>query len=276
MIELGIIQNLKVIRIKEFGIYLGEDGSESGVLLPKKEVPADIQVGDEIPVFVYKDSEDRIIATTAVPKLQMGQLAVLDVVDCSSIGAFLDWGLPKDLFLPFKEQNVPVRQKDKCLVTLYKDKSGRLCATTRVYEYLSAESPYKEEDRVNGIIYQVNSEIGVFVAVDNRYYGLIPKRELYREYKVGEELSARVIRVREDGKLDLSVREKVHLQMDTDVQAILKALDEFEGSLPFGEKASAEVIKRELKMSKNAFKRGLGRLLKEGKIEIGEKSVKRL
>ena len=276
MIELGRIQKLKVIREKEFGVYLGEEESGTGVLLPKKQVPENIHVGDELEVFIYKDSSDRLISTVRRPKLQLNELAVLEVVDKGKIGAFLDWGLEKDLFLPFKEQTAPVRPGDQCLVTLYIDKSCRLCATMRVYEYLSADSPYKKDDHVHGIIYQINPQIGAFVAVDNQYYGMIPQKELYDTYGVGDRVYARVVRVREDGKLDLSLREKAHLQMNRDEETILKALEEFGGVLPFGEKASPEVIKRELHMSKNAFKRALGGLLKEKKIQIGESSVRRI
>ena len=276
MIELGRVQKLKVIREKEFGIYLGEEGAENGVLLPRKQVPEGTKLGDEMEVFVYKDSSDRLISTVRQPKLQLNELAVLQVVDKGEIGAFLDWGLEKDLFLPFKEQTAPVDVGDRCLVTLYIDKSGRLCATMRVYEYLSAESPYKKEDHVSGIIYQINPQIGAFVAVDNQYYGMVPQKEIFDTYRVGDQVSARVVRVREDGKLDLSLREKAYIQMERDEETILKALDEFAGVLPFGEKASPEVIKRELHMSKNAFKRALGGLLKEKKIEIKESSVRRI
>ncbi len=276
MIELGRVQKLKVIREKEFGVYLGEEGAENGVLLPRKQVPEGTKLGDELEVFVYKDSSDRLISTVRQPKLQLNELAVLQVVDKGKIGAFLDWGLEKDLFLPFKEQTAPVDVGDRCLVTLYIDKSGRLCATMRVYEYLSAESPYKKEDHVSGIIYQINPQIGAFVAVDNQYYGMVPQKEIFDTYRVGDQVSARVVRVREDGKLDLSLREKAYIQMEMDEETILKALDEFAGVLPFGEKASPEVIKRELHMSKNAFKRALGGLLKKKKIEIKESSVRRI
>ena len=269
--RLGVKQVLTVVKIVDFGVYLGSD--EERVLLPKKQVPEGIEVGDPIEVFLYKDSSDRMIATTNEPKLTLGELAVLTVADVGRMGAFLDWGLEKDLFLPFKEQTVPVRRGEHCLVALYLDKSKRLCATMKVYERLHSDSPYQKGDQVTGTVYRVNPEIGVFVAVDNRYFGLIPKKEIYDNYRTGDQVNARVTEVRSDGKLNLAVRDKAYLQMDTDSETILNAMESFGGYLPFGEKAEPDKIKRELKMSKNAFKRALGHLLKEGKIEIGENRI---
>ena len=185
-------------------------------------------------------------------------------------------GLEKDLLLPFKEQNHKVRQGEQCLVALYIDKSKRLAATMNVYSYMSADSPYKKDDRVSGTIYEINENLGAFVAVDNKYYGLIPKKELYGDFHLGDTVEARVVKVREDGKLDLSPREKAYMQMDTDAELVLKVIDEFDGVLPFNDKAKPEVIMREFKMSKNAFKRAVGRLLKEGRVRITEKTIERV
>lgn len=276
MIELGKVQILKVIREKEFGVYLGTDTDDGGVLLPRKQVPEGCTIGDEVEVFVYKDSSDRLICTTKKPMIQVGELAVLEVAQKGKIGAFLNWGLEKDLFLPFKEQSYPVNKGDKCLVALYIDKSQRLCATMKIYDYLRADSHYHVEDVVTATVYRINPEIGVFVAVDNKYYGLIPKSELYDTLQVGDTVTAKVAKVREDGKLDLRLRERAYLQMEEDAQVILQVLEEFDGVLPFGEKASPEVIKREFHLSKNSFKRALGRLLKEGKIQINENSIRKL
>ncbi len=277
MIELGKIQTLTVLREKAFGVYLGhQQDAEHAVLLPRKQVPEGTKTGDELSVFVYKDSEDRMIATTGTPKLQVGETAVLEVKDVAKIGAFLDMGLEKDLLLPFKEQNHRVVKGEKCLVALYIDKSGRLAGTMNVYPYMRADSEYKKDDRVTGIIYEINENLGAFVAVENRYYGLIPKRELYGDFHLGDTVEARVVKVREDGKLDLSPRQKAYVQMDEDAKQVLKAIDEFDGVLPFNDKARPETILREMKMSKNAFKRAVGRLLKEGRIRITEKTIERI
>lgn len=276
MFELGKKQELLVVKQVEFGVYLGEvPNAEDRILLPKKQVPAGMKINDKIEVFIYKDSNDRIIATVNEPKLMLGEVAILEVLEVGKIGAFLDWGLEKDLFLPFKEQTSRVRTGDKCLVALYIDKSSRLCATMNVYEYLELDSPYNKEDRVTGTIYETSEEFGLFVAVDNKYSGLIAKKEAYGNMKIGDVIQARVINVKEDGKLDLGVREKAYLQMDDDSKLVMDAIEERGGVLPFTDKTSPEIIKYEFNLSKNAFKRAIGRLLKEGKIEITEDSIRR-
>lgn len=277
MLELGKRQTLAIVKRKEFGVYLGlASEPEERVLLPAKEVPEDAKIGDELEVFLYKDSKDRLIATTRTAKLELGRVAVLEVREVAKIGAFLDWGLEKDLLLPFKQQTRKVRAGEKCLVALYVDKSSRLCATMNVYEFLQKESPYKKDDHVTGTIYQISEEFGVFVAVDNCYSALIPKREAAGKYRIGDQVEARVTAVKPDGKLDLSVREKAYLQMDEDAESIMSVIEEFSGVLPFNDKASPEIIKREFGLSKNAFKRGVGRLLKEGRIEITEKAIRKI
>lgn len=277
MIRLGEKQELVIVKKVEFGVYLAvsfEDAAEH-VLLPIKQMPENKGVGDKLEVFVYRDSKDRMIATTHEPKLCMGQTANLVVAQMGKFGAFLDWGLEKDLLLPFKEQRGKVKQGNEVLVSLYIDKSNRLCATMNVYENLRTDSPYQAGDRVRGRVYELSDNFGAFVAVDNLYSGLIAKKELYGNVEPGTDVEARVLRVREDGKLDLSIREKAYIQMDADAEKILSLLDSYEGALPFSDKAAPEVIKHETGMSKNEFKRAVGRLLKQGKIEIGEKTIRR-
>lgn len=269
--NLGKKVRLMIIKEVEFGVYLGS--SQDKVLLPKKQVPRGVEAGDPVEVFLYKDSSDRLIATTNEPKITLGELAALKVADVGKVGAFLDWGLEKDLLLPFREQTAKVKKGDEVLAALYVDKSGRLCATMKVYERLCQDSPYQKDDEVEGIIYDTSDNFGVFVAVDDRYSALIPKREAFGSLKVGERIHARVTKVREDGKLDLAVRKKAFLQMDADAQMILERMEENRGRLPFTDKADPERIKKEFGMSKNAFKRAVGRLLKEGRIEICEKSI---
>ena len=264
--RLGERQVLTVVKKVDFGVYLGSD--EERVLLPKKQVPKDIEPGDPIEVFLYKDSSDRMIATTREPKVTLGSLAVLEVVDVGRIGAFLDWGLEKDLLLPFREQTTKVEKGDRCLVSLYIDKSGRLCATMKVYPLLRTDSPYKKDDTVRGTVYEISREFGVFVAVDDRYSALIPRREVYGRPYPGQQIEARVAAVKADGKLDLSLRERIPEQMDADAQKILERIAESGGALPFTDKAEPERIREEFGMSKAAFKRAVGRLLKQGKIKI--------
>ena len=275
MIRLGEMQTLRIIKTVEFGVYLSDEaGEERKVLLPKKQVPDRAKTGDEIEVFVYRDSKDRLIATTHVPKLTLHSVERVRVAQVGKVGAFLDWGLEKDLLLPYKEQTRRVSEGEECLVALYIDKSDRLCATMNVYPYLSVNSPYKAEDRVSGTVYEISDNFGAFVAVDDKYSGLIPKKELYRNVQVGDVIQARVTAVKEDGKLNLSIREKAYLQIDTDAQKVMDIIYSFDGVLPFTDKASPEVIKRETQMSKNEFKRAVGRLLKEGKIQITERAIR--
>lgn len=275
--QLGKLQVLTVVKQVDFGIYLAEEGNpDVRVLLPKKQAPEGIQIGDELEVFLYKDSQDRLIATTTEPKVTLGGIAKLKVKEVAKIGAFLDWGLEKDLFLPFRQQTRKVRAGEECLVGLYTDKSDRLCATMNVYEYLSKESPYKKDDHVTGTVYQISENFGAFVAVDDQFSGLIPKKEFFGQARIGEQVEARVSGVKADGKLDLSLREKGYLQIDEDAEAVMKVIEEFDGVLPFNDKASPEVIKREFSLSKNAFKRAVGHLLKAGRIEITEKSIRKV
>lgn len=269
--RLGEKQVLTVVKKVDFGVYLGSD--EERVLLPKKQVPEEIEIGDPIEVFLYKDSSDRMIATTREPKIMIGRLAVLEVVDVGRIGAFLDWGLEKDLLLPFKEQTIKLEKGDRCLVSLYIDKSGRLCATMKVYPLLQTDSPYKKDDTVHGTVYEVSREFGVFVAVDNKYSALIPRREVYGRMYPGQEIEARVAAVKADGKLDLSIRHRIPEQMDDDARKIVERMKKNGGVLPFTDKADPERIRDELGMSKAAFKRAVGRLLKQGKINIGETKI---
>lgn len=277
MLKLGEKQTLEIMKKVEFGVYLKDASDETGeerVLLPAKQVPQGAGIGDNIEVFLYKDSKDRMIATVKTPLLLMGQVKALKVAQVGKMGAFLDWGLEKDLFLPFREQTKPVREGDECLVALYIDKSSRLCATMKVYHYLEKQSPYKKDDKVEGMVYEISENFGAFVAVDDKYSGLIPKKEFYGNAKVGDRVTARVAAVKEDGKLDLSIREKALTQIMIDAEKVLTVIESFDGALPFNDKANPEVIRREMQMSKNEFKKAVGHLLKKGKIEITEKSIR--
>ena len=238
-------------------------------------MPEGSDIGSKVEVFIYRDSDDRLIATTREPKLVLGEIKALEVKEVTAIGAFLDWGLEKDLFLPFKEQTTKVFPGKSYLVALYIDKSGRLCATMRVYEYLTTEHDYHKDDMVEGTIYQLHETLGAFVAVNNLYHGMIPKKNLHTSCHVGDRVCARVARVREDGKLELSLQEKAYIQMDIDAAKISDLLDSYCGVLPFTEKATPEVIERETGMSKAAFKRAVGRLLKLGKITITDGKIRK-
>ena len=274
--KLGEKQTLTVVKTVDFGVYLAEHQDDTArVLLPAAQVPDGTKLHDELEVFLYKDSKDRLIATSRTPKLTLGGLAVLRVVQVTPVGAFLDWGLEKDLLLPYREQLRKVREGDEILVTLYVDKSNRLCATMEgLYHLLSTDSPYRKDDIVTGRIYEFSSNFGTFVAVDDKYSARIPSFENTSALKIGDTVQARVINVKEDGKLDLTIREKAYVQMNTDAQAVLQLINEYGGVLPFNDKVSPEIIKREAHMSKNAFKRAVGHLYKERLIEFTEKGIR--
>ena len=275
MLKIGEKQELIIIKQVDFGVYLAEkQGSDDKVLLPGKQVPEGAKLGDKLTVFLYKDSDDRLIATTKTPKLMLGDVNMLTVTDVGKIGAFMDWGLEKDVLLPFREQTRKVKKGESVLCALYVDKSGRLAVTMNVYEFLRSDSPHHKEDRVRGTVYETSSHFPVFVAVDDIFSALIPKKELYGDIKIGDEITARVVDVREDGKLTLSVREKAYLQIDGDSQIILERMEKNGGKLPFTDKADPQLIRDEMAMSKNEFKRAIGHLLKEGKIEIGENEIR--
>lgn len=279
--KLGVMQTLVIRRFREFGAYLGDDtpqgereGAAESVLLPKKEVPEGAAAGDRVEVFLYKDSAGRPIATTRRPLITVGEVGRLAVKEVTKIGAFLDMGLERDVLLPYHEMQGEVRPGGEVLAALYVDRSGRLAATMRVYRYLkpAAEGAYSEGQEVSGTVYGLGDP-GVFVAVDDRYFGLIPKSEVYGDFRPGQAVSARILRVRPDGKLDLSPRKKAWQQMGDDAERILKALETSGGRLALGDKSDPEDIRRTLGLSKNAFKRAAGQLLKAGKIEISDDSI---
>jgi predicted RNA-binding protein (virulence factor B family) len=275
--NLGEYQELYCVKKVDFGIYLAESkNSVEHVLLPAKQVPENVKLGDKLRVFLYKDSKDRLIATTHEPKLVMGQLSVLQVKEITKIGAFLDWGLEKDLFLPYKEMTEHPHIHDEILVSLYIDKSERLCATMRgIYHMLRTDSPYHKDDMVTGRVYEFSENFGAFVAVDDCYSARIPVFEDHSTLHIGEVIEAKVTGVKEDGKLDLTLRERAYIQMDADAEKIMALLESYAGVLPFTEKASPEVIARETGLSKNAFKRAVGHLYKERKVDLADGKIRK-
>lgn len=279
MIEPGKKQRLKINRIVSQGAYLSmpDDGRgkvREEVLLPGRQIPAGKKAGDEIDVFIYRDSEDRLISTTAEPYITLHEVGRLKVREVTKIGAFLDMGLERDLLLPYSEQTYEVKADRYVLAAMYVDKSGRLAATMKVYEYLSTASPYKADDEVEGLVYEISRNFGAFVAVDNKYSALIPAKDLDGKVHAGDLIRARVTRVLPDGKLDLSVRKKAYLQLDIDGKVIMDYLKAQDGEIPFTDKADPEVIRDTFHMSKAAFKRAAGHLMKEGKIVIGTGSIR--
>ncbi len=276
--KLGEYQELICIKKVEFGVYLAEsrEGNER-VLLPMKQVPEGVKAGDSLRVFLYKDSKDRMIATTNTPKLTLGQFGVLRVKELGKIGAFLDWGLEKDLFLPYKEMTVKPQAGDEILVSLYIDKSSRLCATMRgIYHLLRTDAPYEKGETVTGRVYEFSENFGTFVAVDDQFSARIPSHEDHSGLRIGQVIEAKITDVKADGKLDLTLRDKAYIQMDEDAEKLMEIIESYSGVLPFSEKASPEVIARETGLSKNAFKRAVGRLYKERRIDITDGKIRKV
>ena len=282
MLELGKKQRLSIVKKVDFGVYLAEHmpsktenaAEVETVLLPAKQVPEEFDVGDSLEVFLYKDSKDRLIATVNEPLVTLGRIASMEVAQVSGIGAFLSWGLERDLFLPFKEQTRPVKAGDRILAALYIDKSKRLAATMKLYPYLEIAEGYQKDDMVTGTVYEVAKGFGAYVAVDDKYQGMIPPKEPWNGVQPGDVVTARVTAVKEDGKLDLSLRQKAYIQMDVDGEKILARLREENGFLPLGDKSSPEEIRAAFDMSKNEYKRAIGRLYKQKKIENGDREIR--
>lgn len=276
MIELGKIQELTIDRITPHGAYLtAENDEKNAVLLPSKELGESDQKNEKVSVFVYRDSKDRLIATKQVPKIQLGSFAPLKVVDITKVGAFLDWGLEKDLLLPYSEQIIKVHKGREYLVNLYIDKSDRLCATMKIYSLLKTNSKHQAGDWVEGYVYQINPELGAFVAIENQYHGLIPTQIMNDDTHCGDKVNARVAEIRADGKLVLSPNRKAYKEIPGDAKTILSKLDKNNGFLPFNDKSDPHLLKKEFNMSKASFKRAVGHLLKSKQIRITEKGIER-
>ena len=275
--ELGKMNRLTLVKRVDFGAYLAEGTEDQErVLLPAKQVPQGIGQGDLLDVFLYKDSSDRLIATTARPLAMVGQFAPMKVKELTKIGAFLDWGLEKDLLLPYRQMLGRVEAGDQILARVYVDKSQRLAASMKeIYPMLRSDSPYQAGDEVRARVYEFSRDFGTFVAVDDIYSAMIPRHEDTRQLRIGDQISCRVTGVKRDGKLDVSIRGKSYETIGEDAEAILQLLESYAGVLPFTEKASSEVIRRETGLSKNAFKRAVGHLYKEGRVSIEDGKIRR-
>ena len=276
MIKLGEMQTLIVAREVDFGVYLREnedDKRENDVLLPIKQVPEGTKQGDKIEVFVYKDSSDRIIATTRRPKLTIGEIGFLKVVEISKIGAFMNWGLEKDLFLPYKEQVSEIRVNGEYMVGIYIDKSQRLCATMNLYNVLRTDSPYNVNDKVEGTVFSLRRGLGAMIAVDGKYLGMVHEKEILKPLHIGDKVELRVNQVKEDGKLGLSLKDAPRMQIDKDGEKIYNKLVKNKGFLPFNDESRPEEIIENFNMSKSSFKKAIGNLMKRRLIMISRKGI---
>lgn len=268
MIKLGQYNDLKVAKIVDFGVYL--DGGDSGeILLPARYISDLPQPGDVMRVFIYKDSENRLIATTEKPFAVVGEFAYLQVTDVNATGAFLQWGIAKDLLVPFREQKVRMRPGGVYLVYLYvDDASNRIVASAKIEKFIGNKFPdYAPGTKVKVLVYG-HTELGYNCIVENMYHGLIYQNETYAPVELGVEIEAYVKQVRDDGKIDLKVSPVTQVRVDRLASRILKLLRDNEGRLPLSDHSSAEDIKAMFQCSKKDFKKAIGHLYKEKHITI--------
>jgi len=275
MFETAKYQTLEISHQVDFGLYLKEHEGVEVVLLPKKEMPAEFEIGDEIDVYVYRDSEDRLIATTKQDLPEVGEIRVYEVIEVTKIGGFMNWGLTKDLFVPYSQQRVKVKVGRKYLASIYVDKSDRICATTYVGKFLRTDHEYEQGDAIKGTIFRVRDDFGAIIAVDNKYLALLPKDQIHAQLKSGDEISGFVARVIEDGKIDFSIGKAAYLQRTDDADVIYDRIDKYDGWLKLNDKSTPEKIEAEFGMSKKAFKRALGNLLKQNKISMDADGIKK-
>lgn len=273
MIQVGQYNRLKVQRFKDAGAFL-EDGKE-GLLLPKRFVPQGTNIGDELTVFVYHDSEDRLIATTQHPFAVVGDIAFLKVVGLSPHGAFLGWGLMKDLFVPRSKQISPMRLGGEYLVQVYIDEqTGRIAATEYIEQLLSNEElTVKELDEVDLIIYR-ETELGYAVIINNKHLGLLYSNEVYQNISIGDKLKGFIKTIRPDNKIDVALGKPGYQRVEDEAEKILRLLAQQNGYLPYHDKSSPEDIYNVFGMSKKTFKMTLGKLYKEKKIELTKTGIK--
>lgn len=273
MIELGKMNNLEIIKLRDFGAYL--DGGESGeILLPLKYLPATASVGDFLDVFLYKDSEDRLIATNLIPGVEVGSFGLLEAVEVTTIGAFMDWGLEKDLLLPYAEQRDAVVAGHSYVVTAYVDNSGRLAASARIERYLEKDSfELQEKEEVELVIYS-RTDIGFNAIINNRFGGLLYKNEIFKSLKVGDRLTGYIKRIREDGKVDLTLEKPGYDKIIGFSKTLLEELEKAGGFIELTDKSQPDEIYGRFGTSKKNFKKALGSLYKARKITIESNGIR--
>jgi predicted RNA-binding protein (virulence factor B family) len=272
MLLIGNYNRLKISRINATGALLSSDEGE--ILLPGRLVPKGAEPGTLLNVFIYVDSEERLTATTRKPRAVVGEFAILKVKDNVTVGTFLDWGLEKDLLLPFGEQTAPLRRGEDVLVYVYLHSSGRIAASTRFEKFLKpADFSLIEGEEVELLVYAF-SDLGAKVVINNVYGGLLFRNELVIEPACGERLKGYVKKIREDGKIDVTLRVGGAQEAANDLNVILDALAAHQGTLPLNDKSSPEAIAALLRMSKKSFKKAIGGLYKDGLVEITAEGVR--
>ena len=273
MKEIGQILELEAVKDMPQGVYLINDEGQE-ILLPNKYVPTDLKIGEKIEVFIYTDSEDRVIATTLDPKIKLNEFAFLKAVDVNQYGAFFDWGMEKDLLVPFSEQFERVNGGKTYLIYLYKDElTNRMVGTTKMGRFVKTNKlEIKTGDQVD-LLVSGETEIGYKVIVNNKHYGMVFKNEVFKPIKIGEELKGYLQRIRTDNKLDITLNSSNLSDVEVLANKIYERLLKEDGKLNFSDKSAPEVIYKEFQVSKKAFRRAAGLLYKERKILITPESI---
>ncbi len=273
MIEIGRFNKLKVVKKVEFGVFL--DGEEDGeILLPHRSAPENCEVGDELEVFIYRDSEDRLVATTEIPFAQLGEFANLRVKALEKVGAFLDWGLPKDLLLPFSEQTRELRIGQYALVFLYLDKSDRICGSMRLDRYIDKTPGNYEAEQEVDLIVAARTDLGFKALVNGRHWGMLYSNEVFTSLEIGQRTKGYIKSVRPDGKIDLSLQKFGHKGSDDIGEKILALLKARGGHLEINDKTAADTIYQLFGVSKKKFKMALGGLYKKRIVTIDDSGIR--
>lgn len=264
LIKIGEMNKLEIIKQTGFGYYLREQGDLEEILLPNGNVKGEITVGDELDFFIYKDSEDRPVATMKTPLAKVGEIASLKVVAKTRIGAFVDSGLEKDILVPLKETEFPLEINEYYFFYVYLDKTGRIAATPRIDRKLEFVSPYNVGEEVTGLIYEFSEAESALVAVDSKYRGLVLKNEYFTNLKKGDQITGKVKKIYEDGTLSITLRMATHKDERLSLEdTILEYLKSHDGVMPYGDKSSPEDIRKHFNTSKNYFKNALGGLMRQ-------------
>lgn len=274
MIQIGKTNTLSVLRETSIGLYLG-DNENTELLLPRKYVPKAVKVGDEIEVFIYKDSEDRLIATTLKPYAQVGEFACLRVKDVSRLGAFLDWGLEKDLMVPFKEQRYKMQPDYEYVVYVYLDElTNRIAASTKINKYINNDILTVEQGQEVDLLVYGDTDMGYTCIINGKHKGLIYHNDVYQEVQIGDKLKGYIKLIRDNNLIDLSLQNLGFKHVLSSTDLILKYLSEHEGYLDLTDKSSPDIIERRFNMSKATFKKSLGILYRQRKVTLHEDGVR--
>ncbi|MDD2305998.1 MAG: S1-like domain-containing RNA-binding protein [Prolixibacteraceae bacterium] len=276
MTEIGKINHLEVVKEVDFGIYL--DGGDLGeILMPKRYVPEGTMPGDMLETFIYLDSEDRLVATTENPLAMVEEFALLQVVSVTPVGAFLNWGLPKDLFVPFREQRQPMEEGKKYLVYVYVDtNTKRIAASSKIEQYLdNIPVDYDLDEEVDLIIVN-ETDLGYNAIIDNSHFGILYKNEVFQPLNPGDKVQGYIKKIRTDGKIDLRLEKIGYEKISSFVDRIIAELQKKKGFLPLTDKSSPEEIYKTFKISKKNFKAAIGALYKKRFIAIEEDGIRLL